>query len=295
MRQARSGLGAAAAVAVALTCGSPARAQMDSREAIALQNQILELRRDIQILSQQSAGRPAYAPPGYSAPAYPPPGGGGMSSDLATQLLSRVAALEESVRDLRGRVEQMQNTAGQRYDDLAKQIADINFRLGAGGAAAAPPAPGLPPSALAPGATSLQPSAAQPGSPAVPRRPETALQEGNAALARRDYPAAEAAAREVLGNTRGPRAIDAQFLLAQALAGQRNFQGAAVAYDDTFKRAPAGAHAQDSLLGIAVSLNALGAKRESCEALAELRASFPTPRPDLREPIAAARERAGCR
>ncbi len=44
------------------------------------------------------------------------------------------------------------------------------------------------------------------------------MQEANAALARRDYPAAEAAAREVMAK-RGPRAGDAQFVLAQAEMG----------------------------------------------------------------------------
>ena len=59
-----------------------------------------------------------------------------------------------------------------------------------------------------------------------PPPPELALQDGKAALARRDYPAPEATAREVLASNRtSPRAYDAQFLLAQALAGQRNYAG----------------------------------------------------------------------
>ena len=99
----------------------------------------------------------------------------------------------------------------------------------------------------------------------------------------------------MLSKRASPRAYDAQYLLAQSLAGEHQWSRAAVAYDDTYKRAPAGNHAEDALLGIAVSLNALGAKKESCEALTQLRTSFPTPRPDLRDPIAAARERAGCR
>ena len=60
--------------------GAPASAQMDTREGIALQNQILELRRDMQALRDQ-IGRGAAArrrPAALSAPeaAYrgPPPG-----------------------------------------------------------------------------------------------------------------------------------------------------------------------------------------------------------------------------
>ena len=48
------------------------------------------------------------------------------------------------------------------------------------------------------------------------------MKEGSAALARRDYKAAEADAREVLTKFRtSPRAYDAQFLLAEALAGRQ--------------------------------------------------------------------------
>jgi TolA-binding protein len=120
------------------------------------------------------------------------------------------------------------------------------------------------------------------------------LQEGNAALARRDYPAAEAAAREVIAMPKSPKAYDGQFLLAQALAGKKDFQGAAVAYDDTYNRARTGTRAQDSLLGLANSLTAIGEKRASCATLDKLRAEFPATRADLRDSVTAARLRAGC-
>ena len=121
------------------------------------------------------------------------------------------------------------------------------------------------------------------------------MQQGTAALARRDYPAAEAAAREVLANRTSPRAYDAQFLLAQAQFGQRQYSQAALSYDDTYNRARKGAHAEDALLGLANSLTNLGDKTSACQALSKLHVEFPTVRADLREPVAAARQRAGCR
>ena len=110
------------------------------------------------------------------------------------------------------------------------------------------------------------------------------MQEGNAALARRDYPAAEAAAREVLqGAARSPRAYDAQFLLAQALIGQRNYQAAAVAFDDTYNRSPQRARGrEDSLLGLANALMGLNDRQASCAALDKLRAEFPKLRADVK-------------
>ena len=118
------------------------------------------------------------------------------------------------------------------------------------------------------------------------------MQEGNAALARRDYAAAEAAAREVLAS-KSPAHADAQFLLAQALSGKKDFAGAAVAYDDAYNRARTGLTRAEALLGLANALNALGEKRAACATLDKMRAEFPNPRPDLREPIASARQRAG--
>ena len=122
------------------------------------------------------------------------------------------------------------------------------------------------------------------------------MQEGNAALARRDYPTAEAAAREVLaGGRASPRAGDAQFLLAQSLAGKRDYQAAAVAYDDAYNRSRTGSRAPDALVGLANSLLGINERQAACATLDKLRAEFPSPRPDVREAVVAIRGRAGCR
>ncbi|MBV8912209.1 MAG: hypothetical protein JOZ05_04090 [Acetobacteraceae bacterium] len=259
----------------------PARAQMDSREAIALQNQILELRRDLQVLQQQRGAPPPVV--------YRGQGGGG--GDIAPELLNRVLQLEEEVRRLRGDLDEQTNASRRAYEDLSKQIADLNFRLqNGGGGAASPAAPG--PSAPVPQA-GTGPAAP---SPPVRRTPELAMQEGNAALARRDYATAEAAAREVLSAGRSTaRAADANFLLAQALQGQRNYQGAAVAYDDAYNRSRTGSRAPDALLGMANALTGLNERPAACATLDKLRAEFPSLRAPIRDAAAALRGRNGCR
>ena len=50
-----------------------------------------------------------------------------------------------------------------------------------------------------------------------------------------------------------------------------------------------------SLLGLANALIAINEKRAACATLQKLRTEFPTLRPNLREPVAAARKRADCR
>jgi TolA-binding protein len=284
-------------------CGAPmftrpAFAQMDSREAIALQNQILDLRRQLQALSDQRGGGGGNSSLGgsYSAPVAPSAGGGG--NDMVAQLLDRVSALEDQVRRLQGRIDEADNARQRQIDDLTKQMGDLNFRLQNGGAGAAPGAP--PPRAPAlsppPGTLGGGPAPSDGAPPAAPRRtPELILQEGNAALARRDYAAAEAAAKEALAGPRTPRSTDAQFLLAQAMMGRRDYGQAALAYDDAYKRNRTGSHAQDALIGLANAMVGLGDKPASCQALDKLRVEFPAPRPDVREAAAAARGRAGCR
>ena len=259
-----------------------ARAQMDSREGIALQNQLLELRRDMQAL-QSGRGAP---PPQASR------GGGG--SELTGQLLDRVASLEEEVRRLHGRVDEQGNLLRRQYDDLNKQIADLNFRL----QNAPPPARSAPPPTPREAPPPSLGQAPPPDAPAAPgRRPaELAMQEGNAALARRDYPAAEAAAREVLASGRAsPRAGDAQFLLAQSLSGRRDYQAAAVAYDDAYNRSRTGSRAPDALVGLANALLGISERQAACATLDKLRAEFPAPRPNVRDAAASIRDRAGCR
>ncbi|HTR16340.1 MAG TPA: tetratricopeptide repeat protein [Acetobacteraceae bacterium] len=274
----------------------PALAQVDSREGIELQNQILELRhelQDMQAQGQTGGGAPAVAAPAPS---------GGDSSNISADLLLRVSQLEDQVRTLRGRVEELSNQQQQQNADLAKQIGDLNFRLQQGGAAgaaggAAAAASGnaqTPAPAAAPNPAADAPTPA----PAAPphRTPENAMQQGNAALARRDYAAAEASAREVLGSGRaGPRANDARFLLAQAEFGQRQYQQAAADYYDAYNRAPHANRAPDALLGVAHSLIALNDNRDACQALAKLHTEFPSARADVHKASVALRTRAGCR
>jgi TolA-binding protein len=265
----------AVVLAAGLALAGPARAQMDSREGIALQNQILELRRDLEGLQSQRG------------PLAPPVRRGGDNSgggEIAPQLLGRVMQLEDDVRRLRGQLDEQANASRRQIDGLSKQLADLSFRQQ--NSAATDPLSG-------PAAPTLAPAApVQSGR----RPPELAMQEGNAALARRDYAVAETAAREVLaGGRRTARAGDAQFLLAQALMGKRDYAGAAVAYDDAYNRSRSGSRAPDALLGLANAFGGLDDRANACAALDRLRTEFPSLQSDVREAAAAARGRSGCR
>ena len=314
---------------VAGTFAGRATAQVETREGLALRNQIWELQQQVQDLRQQVQQRQGGG--SYLGQPYSTPQAQGGGNDMVAQLLARVQTLEEQVRELRGKIAETQNQLEQQNAALNKRIDDLTFQLQnpqAGGAAPMPGggpggpgqaggpsggAPGVPPpTALgtspslgsSPPPTNLgsMPAGARPPVPPTPpatpvrRTPELAMQEGQAALARRDYQAAEAAARDVLQNYRtSPRAYDAQFLLAQALAGERQFPSAAIAYDDTYNRSRKGTHAPEALLGLSNALVAINEKKAACDTLTKLRTEFPqAARGELREPAAAAHQRAGC-
>jgi TolA-binding protein len=300
------------AATVAAFAALPAQAQIDSREGIALQNEISGLQRDINDLRDQIGSGGSMLGESRRAAPVAPPGG----SDLVAGLVDRLGRLEENVRDLNGRLDELANQERRDHDDLAKQISDLQFRLdnGGGGAptaavAAPPPRPSMrdqdmqtmspPPAALGavPSRTVAPPPPpipAAPGPAAGPRGADQIIQEGSAALARRDYPAAEKAARDVLAIKASPRGYDAQLLLAESLSGQRRSLDAAIAYGDLYARSKQGAHAQDALLGLANSQAALGDKHSACVALDSLTAQFPTPRADIASRAAAARAANGC-
>ena len=270
----------------------PARAQVDSREGIALQNEIYQLRQELKSVEDQMArgggGRSqSFAPP--------PQQTGGI--DLLAQLLTRVDALEEQVRQLRGRIDETQNQLQQQNADLGKRIDDLAFQINQQG-----PQTGLPPTAPPPSLPNQGPPPTQLGAPPAPRSatppgprtPELALQEANAALARHDYPTAEAAAREVLANRTSPRAYDARLLLAQSLYGERQYAQAAIAFDDSYNSSRKGSHAQDALVGLASSLSAINEKKAACDTLIRLRADFPQLKPDVAATATATAQRTGC-
>ena len=121
------------------------------------------------------------------------------------------------------------------------------------------------------------------------------MAEGQAALGRRDFDAAEAAAREALGARSGAPVVAGQMLLAEALTGKRDFGNAAIAFNEAYTRARTGPRAPEALLGLANAFQGLGNRREACDTLNDLRSRFPNLSGALLERANAARQRGQCR
>jgi TolA-binding protein len=281
------------ATPLALANAAPARAQAESREGIYLQNQILQLRQELDQVRRGGGAAVVPVPRGGN--------GGAPQGELVGALLERVSTLEEETRRLRGRLEQAEFQNRTLAQQVEKLQGDIDYRLqqleGGGGT----PRPAAPPTRGPTPAQSLPPVAGPSGAApaaapaAVARTPEKALADGQAALARRDYAAAETAAREALAARGSPRGYDARFLLADAEFGQRNWQDAAVAYGEAYKANAKGSRAPEALIGFGTSLANLNQKREACDAFGLVQSEYPQLRGAMKERLDAGRQRAGCR
>src|SRR4051794_41627031 len=80
---------------------APAWAQAESREGIYLQNQILQLRQELDQVRRGGGAAVAPVPRGGNAAPQ-----GAAQGELVGALLDRVATLEDETRRLRGRLEQ---------------------------------------------------------------------------------------------------------------------------------------------------------------------------------------------
>ncbi|WP_408887884.1 tol-pal system YbgF family protein [Novacetimonas maltaceti] len=210
------------------------------------------------------------------------------NANLVLQLLDRVNTLEEQTRDMRGQIDQLNNQVQQQNAALSKQIADMNFAMqnGHGGTAGGTSAPAA--------ATVAPPLASADDAAPAKRTAADILKDGNAALLRQDYTTAQADAQQVLSGPKSPRQIDAQYLLAQSLAGQKQYRQSALAYYDTYNRSPHGARAPSALLGVAATLVALGDKASACQALDKLSNEFPEPEARIRSAEGVYRKKAKC-
>ncbi|GBQ93105.1 tetratricopeptide repeat protein [Asaia krungthepensis] len=264
---------------------SVAQAQVTSREGIALQNQIQQLSQQLQ---QVQANAGAAAPSG-SAPAPAVSAGNG---DLVSQLLQRVSTLENENREMRGELDQLSNQVQTQNATLSKQIGDMQFAAQNGGGGG-----GGNPAAAAPSAVDA--GSQMPASPAAPAdKPATALEllkTGQAALKSRDYATAQSDATQALKLAKTANGkLESQFLLAQSLAGQKQYRDSAVAYYDAYNRSPKSPRAQEALLGVSASMLAMGDKNSACQALQKLEAEFPSPAPRVKTALTSFKGRASC-
>ena len=286
----------------ALALAVPQSGFAQSSETSQLMNRLDRVERDLKDLRGQvyrggaQSGGQASAPTGGNSE-YP---------------LLRIDQLEEELRRLTGKLEEIQFAQDQQTSRLERLSNDIDFRLKAleggkapGGAApgqtagptAAPPAaqpagpaavagdPFRSPPAgnlgsIPAGQPSVLPPAAAPAAPAA----QTALPGGTPeeqynyafGLVRQgDLASAEIALKEFIAkNPKHERAGNADYWLGETYYARGNYQAAATAYLDTVQTYGAGPKGPYALLKLGMSLGLLQQKGEACQILKSLPAKF---------------------
>lgn len=271
------------------------------------------------LLIPAPGGGPPQAPSVPQPQAVQPPTPLGSPSTMAVpganpalaRLEVRMSQLEQDLRSVTGRMEDVSFQLRKLDDRLDKLAADMEFRLGqarpaepaattnAAGSAAGSPAGignGAPmPSARsadasapnAAGGTAAAPSAAQQTASLPPKTPRELYARAFAQLEKHQYEESAAGFSEFLkDNPEDPLADNARYWLGETYYARGEYGRSAELFLDAYEKSKTGPKAPDTLLKLGLSLSSLNKNREACATFRELGRAFPNA-PD------AVKERAG--
>lgn len=191
--------------------------------------------------------------------------------DQMTQLMNRMATLEEENRELRGRLEETQHELSTLSKQMDTLNADIDYRLNnpesgiihsENNAMLSP----LPPSSLSSENVASQPSGDV----------EQDYEKARTFLEQGDYEAAERSfAAFVASHPKDKLAGSAQYWLGVTYFVRGNYEKAVTAFAKGYKNYPQSPKAADNLLKLAKSLSALDRKADACTTLDQLISEHP--------------------
>ena len=233
---------------------------------------------------------------------------GGATS--GTRLETRLSGLEEQMRNLNGRLEQIEYAERRLEQTLQRMQSDADMRLtkleSIPAPAAPPPPPAalvVPPSAGAVPSTPTQPAGEingtlgaikmqngkvvggvnAPQAPALPVAPPdyglTTQEQYERAfnmLRQANYVEAEEAFKNFIDKNPKDKLIDnAKYWYGETLYARAQYDESAVAFADAYQQNTRGTKAPDSLLKLAMSLESLNKTQDACVTLGELKSKYP--------------------
>jgi len=224
--------------------------------------------------------------PEITAPAQQAPAAGIPATTPLSDLTERVNALESSLQQLTGQVEQNSFKVRQLEEQMAKMKADTDSRLnmlqsGAAGVAAGTPSTGAAVSSVAtPPPVVSTPASPPPAAPApapagdaakaADDPAEAAYMAGYKLWTEKKYPEAEAALQQFVAKyPKHKRASYAQNLLGRAYMDEGQPDKAAQAFFDSYKKFPRGERAPDSLYFLGQTLARYNQPAKACDAYTE--------------------------
>ncbi|MFC0284187.1 tol-pal system protein YbgF [Camelimonas abortus] len=201
----------------------------------------------------------------------------------AADLVVRVTQLEEQVRSLSGKVEQLQFENRRLAEQLRKFQQDVDFRLQEGRGGGAPPQA----AAAAPrGADPAQAPAASAGD---------GFERGRSQIQQGDYAGAEMSLRQFLNaSPKDRRAAEAIYWLGESYYQRQRYSEAAEQFLKITTDYPKAARGPDALLKLGMSLARLDAKPEACATLAEVLRKYPNASAEVRAAVERERRRSKC-
>ncbi|HYN37617.1 MAG TPA: tol-pal system protein YbgF [Rhodospirillales bacterium] len=261
------------------------------------------------------------------APSVPPPppgipGTAGVpgANPAVARLEVRMSQLEQDLRTVTGRMEDVSFQLRKLDDRLDKLAADIEFRLGqakGGSGGAAPGADATAPVAAGGGAVTGTPRVTPPLANGDPARPDTGTPSpapagqqtaslppkspreqyarAFAQLERRQYEESAAGFSEFLkANPDDPLADNARYWLGETYYARGQYGRSAELFLDAYEKSKTGPKAPDTLLKLGLSLAGLDKPKEACASFRELNRAFPNAPDAVKERAAQEGKRLGC-
>lgn len=219
---------------------------------------------------------------------------------------TRLSGLEDSMRDLNGRLEQTEFAVRRLEQNLQRLQIDLDSRLGRLEGAAQNQAVQPMPQPQAGGEIPVNPEGTlgalnmqngritggvvNPQAPPLPQTPPdyglTPQEQYDAAFAllrQADYDKAEKAFKTFIDKNPKDKLIEnAKYWYGETLYVRGELNEAAIAFADAWQQNPQGQKAPDSLLKLAMSLAATGKAQDACTSLNELKVKYPNASPTIR-------------
>lgn len=219
-------------------------------------------------------------------------GAGQVSPEVSARMQLQLNQIQEQVRSMNGRVEEVQHrisvleTRLQRMaEDLETRLQEMEDRIGGGG--------GAPPAADAGGGNAAADVLAALPADAKPRDQYDFAFD---LLKKREYDSAAVAFQAFIDrNGKDPLAGNAFYWLGETRYVQKHYGEAAKIFLDGYKRFPDGAKAPDNLLKLGMSLAALDKSRDACKTFARMLSEFPKAPARLRRAADNERKKLKCK
>ncbi len=227
-------------------------------------------------------------------------GGGGSEGDVApvsTDSQVRLSELEDQMRSMMGRIEELGHKIDVINQDLQtyKEANDLRFQNAGTAAAGAAPAAATATTAARAAAPANVADAAPAASVLPNGTPQVQYDFAIDLLKRGDFPGARDGFKQFLqAHPKDPLAGNAQYWLGETYYVQQQYKDAADSFLKGYTTYSKSTKAPDSLLKLGMTLVALKQKDAACATFGQLKEQFPSASPAIVARNKQERQKAGC-